>query len=161
MDEQKVMKEEVFDGGIAVDSGKINVIIRNELGEQTGVFRFNPTDVMMVKRYNEVVDKFESVMAPLVDNSDPEADPMKIMDEAGDKMIELMDYVLDGNSREAFFNHCHPFSPVNGKFYCEHVFEAVGNFISKKFDAEIKSMNSRVQQRAHGYRTGKHKKGDR
>lgn len=160
MDETKIAKTEEFDSGIALDSGKINVIIRNEQGEQTGVFRFNPTDVMMVTRYNEVVDKFDSVLAPLAERQD-DTDTMKVLDEAADKLIELFDYVLDCDSREAFFKHCHPFSPVNGQFYCERVFEAVGMFISKKFEAEIKKMNARVEERTHGYRTGKHKKGDR
>ena len=161
MDEQKNLKAEEFDGGISVESGKISVPIRNELGEQTGVLRFNPTDVKMVDRYNEVADKFSEVMAPLGENNDSDEDPMQLMNAAGDKIIELMDYILDGNSREAFFQHCHPFSPVNGKFYCERVFEAVGSFISKRFDVELKHLDARLEKHTHGYRTGKHKKGDR
>ena len=52
-----------------------------------------------------------------------------------------------------------PFSPVRGRFYCEYALDAVGQFIGKQFDEEIKAINTRVEKYTHGYRTGKHKDG--
>lgn len=155
------------DNLIVIDDGCIDVPIKNQFGETTGVFRFNPTDIGIVNRYNEAADQFENVIRPLVDaNIDgngegADDESMKILNEAGNKMADLMDYVLNGNSREAFFSKTHIFTPVNGKFYCELVYDAVGKFIAKKFDAEIKRLNARIDKHTHGYRTGKHKKGDR
>jgi hypothetical protein len=69
--------------------------------------------------------------------------------------------MLGADSRTAFFAKTHAFSPVGGRFYCECVIEAIGAFISKKFDTEINAMSKNINRHTHGYRTGKHKKGDR
>lgn len=150
---------------ITIDDGSIDIPIQNQYGERIGVFRFNPADINIVNRYNEVADKFSEVVKPLIDaNISPEgegedAESVRLLNEAGDKMVELMDYVLNGNSREAFFGKTHIFTPVGGMFYCEKVYEAIGAFISQRFASEVKRVNVRLTQHTHGYRTGKHAKG--
>ena len=62
---------------------------------------------------------------------------------------------------EAFFGKMHAFSPVGGRFYCENALNAVGQFISRRFDAEIKQVSSRISKYTHGYKTGKHKDGSK
>lgn len=173
MDENKIVampqaeSNQVDENLIVIDDGCIDIPVKNQFGDSIGVFRFNPSDINIVNRYNEAADKFKDVIEPLIDaniNGNGEGSDEKsisILNEAGDKMADLMDYVLAGNSREAFFRTTHIFTPVNGRFYCEVVYEAIGNFIGKKFDAEIKRLNARIDKHTHGYRTGKHKKGDR
>lgn len=150
---------------ITIDDGSIDIPIQNQFGERIGVFRFNPADINIVNRYNEVADQFGEVVKPLIDaNISPEGEgeddeSVQLLNEAGDKMADLMDYVLNGNSREAFFSKTHIFTPVGGMFYCEKVYEAIGTFISQKFATEVKRVNARMNQHIHGYRTGKHAKG--
>lgn len=150
---------------ITIDDGSIDIPIQNQYGERIGVFRFNPADINIVNRYNEVADKFGEVVKPLIDaNISPEGegeddDSVQLLNEAGDKMVDLMDYVLNGNSREAFFSKTHIFTPVGGMFYCEKVYESIGAFISQRFESEVKRVNVRMTQHMHGYRTGKHAKG--
>ena len=161
--EENKNKEEVLD--IVVDDGSVVVPIRNTLGETIGQFRFRPTDFNIIKRYNEVAEDFGNVVKPLVNaNIDvngegSDAESMKLLDEAEHRLFELVDYLFDGNMAEAFFGKMHAFSPVDGKFYCENALTAVGQFISNRFDGEIKSISSRVDNYTHGYRTGKHKNG--
>lgn len=147
--------------GIDLDDGKISVPIRNQFGEETGVFRFDPTDIRMVDRYNEVAEQFGSVMQNLDEKKKQGSDPLYLLDKAGDRVIELMDYVLGGDSREAFFKKTHPFSPRGGVFYCERVMEAVGKLIEQEFEGEVKQMSVRMKKHTDGYRTGEHKRGDR
>lgn len=150
---------------IVIDDGAVKVAIQNQFGERIGTFRFYPTDVNIVNRYNEVSDQFETILAPLINaNISPEgegedATSVDILNEAGDKMIALMDYVLNANSREAFFSKTHIFTPMGGMFFCEKVYDAIGKYISKRFDAEVNRVNVRMKQHMHGYRTGKHAKG--
>lgn len=150
---------------IVIDDGAVKVAIQNQFGERIGTFRFYPTDVNIVNRYNEVSDQFETILAPLINaNISPEgegedASSVEILNEAGDKMISLMDYVLNANSREAFFSKTHIFTPMGGMFFCEKVYDAIGKYISKRFDAEVNRVNVRMKQHMHGYRTGKHAKG--
>lgn len=150
---------------IVVDDGSIIVPIKNTLGELVGQFRFRPTDFNIIKRYNKVADEFGNVVQPLIDanidqngeGADKESE--KLIDEAQSRLFDLVDYLFDGNAAEAFFGKMNAFSPVDGKFYCENVLEAVGQFISAKFDEETKKVSSRIEKYTHGYKTGKHKNG--
>ena len=152
---------------IVVNDGRVNVRIQNTLGEQVGVFRFNPADVNIVNRYNEIVDQFGDVVKILdgvgVDANGEGTDEtsVKTLNKAEDEMIRLLDYMLDGDSRSAFFQKTHMFTPSDGGFFVEHVMDSVGAYISKKMDAEVKKIGKRVSEHTHGYRTGKHRKGDR
>ena len=148
---------------IVVDDGSVTVPIKSESGELIGEFRFRPTDFNIVKRYNEVSQKFADVVKPLVDadidanGEGTDEESMRLLDEAEKRLFELVDYLFDGNMAEAFFGKMHAFSPVGGRFYCENALNAVGNFISRKFDAEINAVSTRVAKYTHGYKTGKHR----
>lgn len=141
---------------LVVDDRKISVPVVNKMGEQIGVFSFDPTDVNMVTRYDEVSDRFAQAIQEI-----PTDGGMDALNAAGEKIIEFLDYVTGGNSREAFFSKIHPLSPQNGRFYCEQVFEVIGAFIRQSFEAEGAKIGKRVSEHTHRYRTGKHAKGDR
>ena len=153
--------------GIVVDDGSVKESIRNKHGEEIGVFYFRPTDVGIIDRYNKVAADFDKITAPLEDvsiNPDGTVDEKNeaeqtAMQEATNRLFEACNYLFDGNFAEAFFGQMHPFSPVNGRFYCENALDAVGKYISRQFDREVTKVNNRVNRYTHGYRTGKHKDG--
>ncbi|MBR4078225.1 MAG: hypothetical protein IKK17_06435 [Oscillospiraceae bacterium] len=157
--------------GIVVDDGSVKETILNKFGEEVGVFYFRPTDVGMVDRYNEIAEKFDKITEPLeqVDiNPDGTTDgddaSMEAMREAENRLYEACDYLLGGNFSDAFFGKMKPFSPVNGRFYCEIAIDAVGQYISQQFDRETQKVNHRVLKytqgyQPHGKKTGKHKGG--
>ena len=68
------------------------------------------------------------------------------LDEAKKRLYAAVDELFGGNAAEAFFGRVHPFSPVDGNFYCETVLKSVGQFISDQFDVETKKMSARVKQ---------------
>ncbi len=155
--------------GIVVDDGSVKESIRNKYGEEIGVFYFRPTDVGIIDRYNRLASVFDEIVAPLesVDIA-PDGTPngadekqREAFAEAEKRLYAACDELFGGNYSEAFFGKMKPFSPVNGRFYCEHTLDAVGGYISKAFDREVKKINSRVEKYTHGYtaRTGKHKDG--
>ena len=150
---------------LVVDDGSITVPIKNTIGELVGEFKFRPTDFNIVKRYNEISEKFAEVIKPLADaNIDAKGEgedeeSIEILNKVEANLFELVDYLFDGNMAEAFFGKMNAFSPIDGKFYCENVLNAVGEFISRKFDSEINKISARVSKYTHGYRTGKHKDG--
>ena len=153
--------------GIVVDDGSVRESILNKHGEEIGVFYFRPTDVGMIDRYNKMAADFDNITAPLENvniNPDGSVDEkneaeMAAMDEAVKRLYDACNYLFDGNFSEAFFGKMHPFSPVNGRFYCENALDAVGKYISRQFDREVTKVNNRVNRYTHGYRTGKHKDG--
>lgn len=153
--------------GVVVDDGSVRESILNKHGEEIGVFYFRPTDVGMIDRYNKMAADFDKITAPLENvniNPDGSVDEkneaeMAAMEEAVKRLYDACNYLFDGNFSEAFFGKMHPFSPVNGRFYCENALDAVGKYISRQFDREVTKVNNRVNRYTHGYRTGKHKDG--
>ncbi|MBQ7931332.1 MAG: hypothetical protein IJ334_10010, partial [Clostridia bacterium] len=112
---------------IVIDDGSQRIPIENMNGDEIGVFYFHPTDVGIIQRYNEMMSKFDEIVAPLEEidiNADGTADAndeaaAKALKEAEKRLYEACDYIFGGNMSEAFFGKMHPFSPVGGLFYCE------------------------------------------
>ncbi len=152
---------------IVVDDGSVKVPILNKHNEEIGVFYFRPTDVGMIDRFNKMASTFEGITAPLENvniNPDGTVDEkneteMEAMEEATKRLYDACNFLFDGNFSEAFFGKMHPFSPVNGVFYCENALDAVGKYISRQFDREVGKVQNRINRYTHGYRTGKHKDG--
>ena len=139
---------------ITVDDGYQRVPITNKYGDEIGVFYFNPTDIGIIERYNTLAETFDAITEPLeavndAENADPdviEARQIEALDKAKERLYEAVDKLFGGNAAEAFFGKVHPFSPVDGNFYCENVLQAVGEFISKQFDSETKKLSARVEK---------------
>lgn len=174
MDENKIKNIPSSETGIVVDDGSVTEFIRNRKGEVIGEFTFYPHDFGIVERYNKIVADFDKITAPLnavsinANGEADDADGLKALREAEHRLYDACNYIFGGNMSEAFFGKLHPFSPINGRFYCENALEALGQYISRRFDREVKKVNSRVEQytrgyqsapKPHGYRTGKHKGG--
>lgn len=151
---------------ITVDDGTQRIPIKNKHGDEVGVFYFRPTDIGIIDRYNKMAAKFDEITAPLEnvnisadgtasDNNDDAA--IKALNEAEKRLYEAVDYMFGGNMAEAFFGKMHPFSPVNGEFYCEKAIEAVGEYISKQFEQETQKVNKRVDRYTNRY-TRRHSK---
>lgn len=140
--------------GIQVDDGFQRVPITNKYGEEIGVFKFNPTDIGIIERYNKLADTFDRITEPLEavqdapESTDGSMDErqIKALEEAKERLYVAVDELFGGNAAEAFFGKTHPFSPVDGSFYCETVLQAVGQFISAQFDTETKKMSARVEK---------------
>lgn len=152
---------------IVIDDGSVKVPIRNKQGAEIGVFHFRPTDVGIVDRFNRLAASFDEITKPLESVSlapdgtarDKGGTDTEALQQAEQRLYTACDELFGGNMSEAFFGKMHPFSPINGRFYCENALEAVGAYISRQFDREVKKVNSRVEQYTHGYRSGGYKDG--
>ncbi len=130
---------------IVVDDGSRRVPIQNAQGEEIGVFRFHPTDIGIIERYNRMVERFDEITKPLErfvgEDEDKQAEALK---EAEKRLFEAVNELFGGDAAGAFFGSMHPFSPVGGAFYCEAVLKAVGEYISGQFDAETARFSGRT-----------------
>lgn len=135
---------------LVVDDGFVKVPMVNLHGEEIGTFSFQPTDVEIVNRFNESMAKFDEVLAPLSD-ADENTDSIEALNEARDRLFKLCDYIFNANTGEELFGRMHPFSPVNGRFYCEEVLDKLGAFIQAQFGEETKKINTRMQKYIRQY----------
>ena len=168
MDEtMKTTVAPAVDMEIVLDDGMTRVPIKNLYGTEIGVFWFRPTDVGIIERYEKTVASLDDITAPLesaninADGTGEDDASIEALKEATERLYAACDYMFGGNMSEAFFGKMHPFSPVQGRFFCETAIESVGKIIGQYFDAETSKVNSRVAKYTHGYaaRTGKHKDG--
>ena len=140
---------------ITVDDGSRRVPILNTDGEEIGAFRFHPTDLGIIERYNRLAEKFDAITEPLsalnvqegqeIDLTDPAL--VSALKEAEGRLNEAVNELFGSDdAAPAFFGKMHPFSPVNGEFYATQVLEKVGAFIGAQFDTETKAMSKRARK---------------
>lgn len=146
---------------ITVDDGLKRIVIQNKYDDVIGEFYFRPTDIGIIKRYNDMVPKLDEVTALLEKvgiNPSGEGvteDDEATLEEAENRLYEICDEMFGGDMSKAFFGKMNPFSPVNGAFYCEQVLESVGRFIGAQFAEEVKKINKRVNKYTGSYKKGK------
>ena len=140
---------------ITVDDGSRRVPILNTEGEEIGAFRFHPTDLGIIERYNRLAEQFEDITAPLgaldVDaNGEVNLDDPKLteaLSEAEKRLCAAVNELFGSeDAAAAFFGKMHPFSPVNGEFYATQVLQRVGAFIGAQFDAETKALSKKAKK---------------
>ena len=142
-----VKDEAMAVAAITVDDGSRRVPIHNAQGEEIGSFVFHPTDVGIIQRYNDMVARFDGITAPLSGLDDGDAAGMEAaLREAERRLCDAVNELFGGDVAGAFFGRMHPFSPVGGRFYCEAVLQAVGEYISGQFDAETARFSSRTEK---------------
>lgn len=140
---------------ITVDDGSRRVPILNTDGEEIGAFRFHPTDIGIIERFNRMAEQFDAIAEPLEGLSVPEGGEMELTDpklvealtEAESRLNAAVNKLFGSDdAAAAFFGKMHPFSPVNGEFYATQVLEKVGAFIGAQFDTETKAMSKKARK---------------
>ena len=139
---------------IQVDDGFQKIPIKNLYGDEVGVFYFNPTDMGIIQRYNEFANSFDHIVEPLEGLSDATNNDVdenttaqeKALNEATERLYEAVNKLFNGDMAGAFFGKVHPFSPVDGEFYCTKALESVRKFISDQFNLQAAKINKLVDK---------------
>ena len=142
---------------IVVDDGSRRVPIMNTSGEEIGAFTFHPTDIGIIQRYNDLVDHFDGIVAPLealsagnddlIDITDPRY--ANALEEAAGKLYDAVNTLLGSDdAAAAFFGGMNPFSPVDGEFYCARVLGALGEYIGAAFETETAKFSDKAKKYA-------------
>lgn len=126
---------------IVVDDGTKIYNIKNLRGKLLGVFEFRPADTNIVNRYEEVVDFFNNLTVP-------EAEDMeKTVREVENQVVEKIDYLIGGDSKEAFFSIMGAFSVLaSGELFFENVLGAVAKVIEREFSVRTKKLQRRMNK---------------
>lgn len=131
---------------IVIDDGSKVYNIKNKQGKMLGRFEFRPSDTNIVKRYEEVVDFFNSFKLP--------EDTNESMETAEKELTEKMSYLIGADADESFFSIMGPFSALaSGELFIENVLGAIANVIEREMSVRTK----RVQRRMNKYVAKYHK----
>lgn len=111
--------------------------IKDATGNVTGGFQWNPADLDIVKRCEEVISRFESLEDP---GNDDEA-----IYKVSDEIKKQFDYLLNTDASALF--PVNPLSPrADGELYAEYVLGVLTKFIEDEMDVRIKRTNARIKK---------------
>lgn len=129
---------------LEVDTGTVEVEIRDK-GETIGLFKFNPNDVDIVKRYEHVMDALQKI--EISENSNEE-DIFIISDE----IKKQFDYLLNYKVSDSIFCKCNPLTLTTaGDFYCEDVLEKIAGIIKKVTKQRVGKKKAKIRKATEKY----------
>lgn len=127
-----------------VDTGSVEVEIRDK-GETIGAFKFNPNDLDIIKRYENVIDELQNM-------DFPEGADEKAVFALSDEIKKQFDYLLNYNVSESIFCKCNPFTLTTaGDFYCEDVLMKIADVIEKVTEQRIKKKQAKIKKATAKY----------
>lgn len=133
---------------VKVNTGAVNVIIGDEFNEEIGSFKFIPTDLDIVDRYEKAIEEFENIT--LSDDAD-----FSEFKKISDQIKDIFDYLLNYKVSDTLFKVCNPLTPIsNGDFYFEACLETIGNIVEETLDKRLAKKKARIQKVTSKY-TGK------
>ena len=137
---------------IKISTGAKKYELQDADGEVIGEFKFNPSDVGIMERYDKVVDWFNAIELP-EDFGVAEAI------ELSSGVKEQLDFLFGYPVSEGLFAKCNPLSPTeSGDLYFEAVVDALLTVINKEMDQRIEKKVKRIQKATSKYQTQDHKK---
>lgn len=135
-----------------IDDGTKEITIVNKYQQQICQIHFRPSDMALVKRYNEVKDRIEDIVKPLTelnitaDGKAVEENDWAVLNEAEQKLIEMLNYILDSEDAGKIFEKRSAFSAVGGTFFMNHVLDVISKVISDGIEKEVEDLKKTTAQ---------------
>ena len=105
-------------------------------GNVTGHFRWNPSDLDIVKRFDSVVNFFNSMQVN--ENN---------ADEISEAIKNQANYLLDSPDAAEELFHCNPLTPrADGTYYFEYVFNTLADFVKSELKVRVLKVTSRMKK---------------
>ena len=132
---------------IRISDGTKSYQLVNQDGNEIGVFRFNPSDLGIVERYNEVVESLSEIFKELGQASKEEDGAEPALKKASAELKAKMD-ILFGCDTSPLWAVCSPLTPLeDGQLYIESVLAG----ISVVVEAETRQRLKKVQRHIDKY----------
>lgn len=133
---------------IIVDSGFEEFEVTDKRGRIYGTVQFNPSDMNLINRYEDVAEK----MAALSDDVPDDADVVEAKKMCEKKVYDLIDYLFDAPVANVFFAVTSPFSPLaSGDLYVESVLNALSDKIEQYTGKRVDKVQAKVNKYAAKY----------
>ena len=130
---------------IIIEDGLKTYDIANKSGEIYGSFSFDPSDMGILKRYNEVVKVFEGMDFNFLE--DNIAQNIEKYVEIENVVNEKFDYLFNSDVSNTIFSITSPLTIIpSGKLFLESALEAIGQVIENETGERVKKMNNRINK---------------
>lgn len=129
---------------LTINTGDVTYQIVNEVGEEIGVIRFNPADVDIVKRFEQMQENLRALKFP-------EKFTVESLYEFTDRIKEQFDFLLNRKVSGEIFKVCNPLTVMadGGYFYAgvmESITEIITTEIKKRREQSAKKIDDAVAQ---------------
>lgn len=134
---------------LTVDTGAITIELVDEKGRDIGTFDFNPADSNIIRRYKEVVGRFDGIAQRIRDAGGlGEEEVGKVSDE----IAEQIDYLLGYNVSEQVFCRLGALTITgNGDLYFERVLDGIADVIEQVTNKRVEKKLERVRKATEKY----------
>lgn len=137
---------------IKIDTGLKVYDIVNLDGEKIGVFKFNPNDTGIVRRYEEVLKHLESVKIEM-GNEEENENSFDTFIRLEDEVKAQMRYLIGNDSSDVFFEVTGAFSMLpTGELYIEQIIGAIGGLIKSEGENRKKLLRKKIEKYTNKYR---------
>lgn len=131
---------------LKLDAGLVTVPIKDEKdGELLGKFKFNPNDLDIVNRYEDVVKTLESISLsdkPSVEEAFEVTETIK----------SQLDYLLGCKVSDDVFAICNPLTLTsNGDFFVENLLVGIAGLIEQTMNLRIEKKKAKIQKATAKY----------
>lgn len=128
-----------------VKTGALNVVLTNEDDAEIGRFSFNPVDLNIIRRYEEVVANLEKMEVP------EDATEKDIL-ELSDRLEEQIDYLLNSKASKSVFAIYNPLTLTeSGDFFIENIIVEIADVIEQVTDQRIKKKQAKIKMATSKY----------
>lgn len=119
--------------------------IVNAEKQVTGGFWWNPSDLDIVKRCENVMEFFGKMEVRKESGTDA-------LFEVSEAIKGQFDYLLGADASETLFRHANPLSPRDdGSLYAEYVLDVLVKFIESELNVRMKKTNARIKKYTDKY----------
>lgn len=130
---------------IVIDTGSVVFDIEDAKGRILGQMEFIPTDSDIIRRYKEVVEKFNSMK---IGENPTEDDILSF----SDTVKEQVNYLLNYDVSASIFSICGPLTVVtSGDFFFENVMDAVATAIESVMKQRVEKKMEKVRRATAKY----------
>lgn len=126
---------------IQINDGSKSYEIVNQNDKVLGVFTFNPSDMNIIDKYNDVVESLKTATEKMSTGKE------EGLTEASSLIREKMDILFGEDTSKTFFSITGPLTPLsNGQLFVENVLEAIGAIVEKEMNVRVKKVRERMDK---------------
>ena len=126
---------------VKIDDGTKRVPFINQDNEVIGVLRFRPADFGIITRYNEYIEKWESIWREMEEDVDGDdiGEVARKVTQGTRAVYDFFDYILGGPVSGEIFDRINPFNPVgtDGALFCEIVLDTMTALFEQEFSVQL------------------------
>lgn len=136
----------------SLDDGTREITLVNTYNKVICKFHFRPSDISILDRYQLLTKDFDKIVEPLRQigiRADGTADDSvengwAILKKVEETLIQRINALLDTDDASEIFRVRNAFSSIGGRFFVEHVIDAIGKVITSYMEEEAELTRQRI-----------------